>query len=208
MASLTSNAMQGNRINVHRRTQTATAPMLMGQGNVGLGGNSFSALGTYGGALGVAPQGEDGNGNRGHGRRHSVNVLNKQSMGGFGQGIQDGFEDGFAPPAALGGHSRNPSRVDPAWRMHIFSVNMFSLILISTDGNTGNNFGLQDNLDQAQQQLRSLQQFRAAAGGHHQKMASFSFPNMLPNMMAANMMGLNAMNLNMLQQQQQQFQVR
>jgi protein SSD1 len=38
-------------------------------------------------------------------------------------------------------------------------------------------------------------------------MASFSFPNMLPNMMAANMMGLNAMNLNMLQQQQQQFQV-
>jgi protein SSD1 len=66
---------------------------------------------------------------------------------------------------------------------------------------------MQDNLDQAQQQLRSLQQFRAAAGGHHQKMASFSFPNMLPNMMAANMMGLNAMNLNMLQQQQQQFQV-
>ncbi|CAG8702851.1 15157_t:CDS:2, partial [Acaulospora colombiana] len=36
-------------------------------------------------------------------------------------------------------------------------------------------------------------------------MPSFSFPNMLPNMMAANMMGLGGLNL--LQQQQQQFQM-
>ncbi len=61
------------------------------------------------------------------------------------------------------------------------------------------------DLAQAQAQLQSLQQFRAAAGGHHQKMPSFSFPNMLPNMVAANMMGLGGYNL--LQQQQQQFQV-
>ncbi len=60
------------------------------------------------------------------------------------------------------------------------------------------------DLAQAQAQLQSLQQFRAASGGHHQKMASFSFPNMLPNMMAANLMGMNGFNL--LQQQQQQFQ--
>lgn len=58
---------------------------------------------------------------------------------------------------------------------------------------------------QAQAQLQSLQQFRAAAGGHHQKLPSFSFPNMLPNMMAANMMGLGGLGL--LQQQQQQFQM-
>jgi protein SSD1 len=112
MASLSSNAMQTNRINAHRRTQTATAPMLMGQ-DPRLGGNSMSAFGAYGGALGVAPQGEDGNGARGHGRRHSMNVLNKQPMGTFGQNTHDGFDDGFAPPAALGGHSRNPST---AWR--------------------------------------------------------------------------------------------
>lgn len=62
------------------------------------------------------------------------------------------------------------------------------------------------DLAQAQAQLQSLQQFRAASGGHHHKMASFSFPNMLPNMMAANMMGLGLGGLNLLQQQQQQFQ--
>jgi len=37
-------------------------------------------------------------------------------------------------------------------------------------------------------------------------MPSFSFPNMLPNMMAANMMGLGLGGINLLQQQQQQFQ--
>ena len=62
------------------------------------------------------------------------------------------------------------------------------------------------DLAQAQAQLQSLQQFRAAAGGHHHKMPSFSFPNMLPNMMAANMMGIGLGGINLLQQQQQQFQ--
>ncbi len=61
------------------------------------------------------------------------------------------------------------------------------------------------DLAQAQAQLASLQQFRAATGGHN-KMPSFSFPNMLPNMMAANMMGLGLGGINLLQQQQQQFQ--
>jgi protein SSD1 len=81
---------------------------------------------------------------------------------------------------------------------------------ISVDGGVG---GVQGNsgvfaadLAQAQAQLQSLQQFRAAAGGHHHKMASFSFPNMLPNMMAANMMGMGLGGINLLQQQQQQFQ--
>ncbi|OBZ65966.1 hypothetical protein A0H81_14208 [Grifola frondosa] len=40
----------------------------------------------------------------------------------------------------------------------------------------------------------------------HQKMASFSFPNMLPNTMAANMMSLGLGGINLLPQQQQQFQ--
>jgi protein SSD1 len=56
---------------------------------------------------------------RGHGRRHSVNVVNKsasQSNAGTGQ---DGFDDGFAPPAALGGHSRQVSRADSTWRLCI-----------------------------------------------------------------------------------------
>ena len=72
------------------------------------------------------------------------------------------------------------------------------------DGAQGNNFAT--DLAQAQAQLQSLQQFRAAAGGHHHKMPSFSLPNMLPNMMAANMMGLGLGGINFIQQQQQQFQ--
>jgi protein SSD1 len=76
-----------------------------------------------------------------------------------------------------------------------------------TDGGVGpvqNDANLADSLAQAQAQLQSLQQFRAAAGGHHQKLPSFSFPNMLPNFMAANMLGIGGVNL---LQQQQQFQM-
>lgn len=65
---------------------------------------------------------------RGHGRRHSVNVLNKTGgappMGGsisYGSPYanQDGFEDGFAPPS-FGGHSRQVSRADSSWRISEF----------------------------------------------------------------------------------------
>ena len=93
--------------------------------------------------------------------------------------------------------------------MSLLASDSFSLIVFISDGGVG---GVQGNgafaadLAQAQAQLTSLQQFRAAAGGHHHKMPSFSFPNMLPNMMAANMMGLGLGGINLLQQQQQQFQ--
>jgi len=91
----------------------------------------------------------------------------------------------------------------------LFIIFLYSCSMNLVDGGVG---GVQGNgafaadLAQAQAQLQSLQQFRAAAGGHHHKMPSFSFPNMLPNMMAANMMGLGLGGMNLLQQQQQQFQ--
>ena len=83
---------------------------------------------------------------------------------------------------------------------------MFSVAnVVDTDGGVGavqaGNFAA--DLAQAQAQLQSLQQFRAAAGGHHHKLPSFSFPNMLPNMMAANMMGLGLGGVSLLQSQQQ-----
>lgn len=57
---------------------------------------------------------------RGHGRRHSVNVVNK-STGQSNVGIgQDVYEDGFTAPAALGGHSRQVSRADSTWRLSTF----------------------------------------------------------------------------------------
>lgn len=90
---------------------------------------------------------------------------------------------------------------------HLIVVTRFFMNL--ADGGVGGVQGgnaFASELAQAQAQLQSLQQFRAAAGGHHHKMASFSFPNMLPNMMAANMMGMGLGGMNLLQQQQQQFQ--
>lgn len=66
------------------------------------------------------------------------------------------------------------------------------------------NAGVTD-LAAAQAQLQSLAQFRAAAGGGHSKMASFSFPNMLPNILAATT--LQAPAGQSLFQQQQAFQM-
>ncbi|CAL1700717.1 unnamed protein product [Somion occarium] len=153
-----------------------------------------AAMGQFGqGGLGL-PDTQGQGIPRGHGRRHSVNVLNKStaqpSIGSMFANSQDGFDDGFVPPPGLGGHTRS----DSSWRINggVGGVQ------------PGGNFA--SDLAQAQAQLQSLQQFRAAAGGHHHKMPSFSFPNMLPNMMAANMMGLGLGGINLLQQQQQQFQ--
>ncbi|KAJ7179085.1 SSD1 protein [Mycena filopes] len=185
-----------NRGVAHRRVHS-TVPMGAG----GFGGlqnpmGQFGNLGTLNLGLDGQPQGIP----RGHGRRHSVNVVNKAGPANGGSisygnpyAGQDGFDDGFNP--ASFGHSRQPSRVpDSSWRING-----------GVGGVQGNNAFAAD-LAQAQAQLQSLQQFRAAAGGHHHKMASFSFPNMLPNMMAANMMGLGLGGINLLQQQQQQFQ--
>ncbi|KAG9046712.1 hypothetical protein FS837_003821 [Tulasnella sp. UAMH 9824] len=178
----------------HRRIQSQQVPMGLGFpqafNNSPMGG--FGGLGG-GVGLGIAG-GQDAGGNKGsHGRRHSVNVINKAAeQGGAAAGLyngaqNDGFDDGFMP-SLPGGHSRQASRADSSWRMNGGNAAAFS----------------QDGLAQAQAQLASLAQFRAAAGGHHQKMPSFALPNMLPNMMAANMMGLGGYNL---LQQQQQFQM-
>lgn len=178
----------------HRRVQSTAA---------GGPGQNFNPMGQFTniGVLGLGLDGQPQTVPRGHGRRHSVNVVNK-NIGGQGNAgsntfafpstqAQDGFDDGFSPPAAFnGGHSRQVSRADSTWRI----------------SGVQNNNAFAADLAQAQAQLQSLQQFRAAAGGHHHKMASFSFPNMLPNMMAANMMGLGLGGINLLQQQQQQFQ--
>ncbi|KAI0771610.1 hypothetical protein BD413DRAFT_625073 [Trametes elegans] len=177
----------------HRRVHS-TVPMSAGMNAFG---GPQTAMGQFGNlsSLGMGLDGQPSAVPRGHGRRHSVNVLNKTggpSLASLGfSASADGFDDGFAPPVGLGGSGH--SRSDSSWRING-----------GVGGLQPNNFA--SDLAQAQAQLQSLQQFRAAAGGHHQKMPSFSFPNMLPNMMAANMMGLGLGGMNLLQQQQQQFQ--
>ncbi|KAF8913951.1 SSD1 protein [Gymnopilus junonius] len=184
-----------NRPGSHRRVQS-TIPMSPGAGA------TFNSLqhpmGQFGNITGLnlGLDGQTQGVPRGHGRRHSVNVVNKTaSQPNIGSLAYEGFDDGFVPPAPMGGHSRQASRVDSSWRING-----------GVGGVQGNNGVFATDLAQAQAQLQSLQQFRAAAGGHHHKMASFSFPNMLPNMMAANMMGIGLGGINLLQQQQQQFQ--
>jgi hypothetical protein len=74
--------------------------------------------------LGLPSFGEESNIYRAHGRRHSVNVLNKtpqsNSFGLSAPSPIDGFEDGFSAPPAMGGHSRSGSRVDSSWRISKF----------------------------------------------------------------------------------------
>ncbi|KAG8764016.1 hypothetical protein FRC11_006287 [Ceratobasidium sp. 423] len=193
----------GRPMQSHRRIQSQQIPVGGGMGNFGnMQGSpmgNFSNVNLNGGlGLGMPPE-QNPNAPRGHGRRHSVNVINKSPGGGETLGQfnyayeQDGYGDGFAPPPS--GHNRQASRSDASWRIN------------GGAGAIGSNFAQGTaELAQAQAQLQSLQQFRAAAGGHHQKMPSFSFPNMLPNMMAANMMSFGG-GLNVLQQQQQQFQM-
>ena len=93
--------------------------------------------GAFGGAMGhfSTPMGGIGldlppNIPRGHGRRHSVNVVNKTpglgSISSPNPYAQDGYEDGFVPPQPVG-HSRQGSRVDSSWRISEFVRSLFSL---------------------------------------------------------------------------------
>lgn len=96
------------RTNAHRRIQSQQVPasaMGMNFGAFNMPGMGFPT----GINLGVSNDGQQGL-PRGHGRRHSVNVLNNNrsdSVSGF---LQDDYDDGFQPPAVLGGHSRQVSR--------------------------------------------------------------------------------------------------
>lgn len=109
----------------HRRVHS-TVPM---GASGGAFGGSQNPLGQYGnlGTLNLGLDGQPQGIPRGHGRRHSVNVVNKTGPGAIGGSISygnpyggDGFDDGFNP-ASFGGHSRQPSRVaDSSWRISKF----------------------------------------------------------------------------------------
>lgn len=124
-----------------------------------------------------------------HSRRHSTNLGHRNSM--FGEYVEDGGSISIPPG---GFHQRSGSRgggfESGNWRMN---------------NNNGGHSGTAD-LASAQAQLQSLSQFRAAAGSGHAKMASFSFPNMLPNLLAATTLQ-NPSGQSSLWQQQQAFQM-
>lgn len=119
----------GGRPTVHRRIQSQQIPA----SPVGMVGGSFGGFNIpgmgfnagLGGGVGLGVSSDDPQGvPRGHGRRHSVNVLNRgpqTSLQSFNQFGQDGYEDGFVPPSAFGGHSRQASRADSTWRISEYS---------------------------------------------------------------------------------------
>nr|XP_019011760.1 uncharacterized protein I206_03866 [Kwoniella pini CBS 10737]OCF50541.1 hypothetical protein I206_03866 [Kwoniella pini CBS 10737] len=140
--------------------------------------------------------------NGGHSRRHSVNVFNKTAGHGVGFGSMGGEmaipEDYVSNGDRATGHHRSGSRSgfeSGNWRVSGGG---------SAINNNVGNIQVAD-LAAAQAQLQSLAQFRAAAGGGHSKMASFSFPNMLPNLLAATT--LQTPIGQSLWQQQQSFQM-
>lgn len=80
-------------------------------------GANQTAMGQFGtmGNLGMGLDGQAQNMPRGHGRRHSVNVMKSGGAPGLGAmyaNPQDGYDDGFVPPAGLG-HARS----DSSWRI-------------------------------------------------------------------------------------------
>ncbi len=101
----------------HRRVHS-TLPL-------GVGVNPFGTqaeMGQFGqmGNMGVGLDGQAQGIPRGHGRRHSVNVLNKlsgqPSLGTMLSNSTDSFDDGFLPPANVSvgqGHART----DSSWRL-------------------------------------------------------------------------------------------
>lgn len=103
----------------HRRVQS-TAPMSPSTGATF--GNLQNPMGQFGNlnGLNLGLDGQSQGIPRGHGRRHSVNVV-KGAQPGIGSisypySGQDGFDDGFAPPS-FNGHSRQVSRADSSWRI-------------------------------------------------------------------------------------------
>jgi protein SSD1 len=112
----------------HRRIQSTQVPMGMGAAGMNQFSGNFGGMPNANfnlGGMGVGGMDQQGSLGvpRGHGRRHSVNVINKStndpgqgSSPSFAPSNLDGYDDGFVAPQA-GGHSRQASRADPAWRM-------------------------------------------------------------------------------------------
>ena len=104
--SLQTPGLAPNRPPAHRRVQS-TVPM---------GGNPFGSsqggMGSIGNLAGLS-MGLDGQAQgipRGHGRRHSVNVLNKTTGQSISYSNNEEFEDGFLPPG-------QQNRQDASWRI-------------------------------------------------------------------------------------------
>ena len=70
---------------------------------------------------------------RGHGRRHSVNVVNKGVSPGAPASFplsHDNFEDGFSIHGNTSNHSRHQSRSDSIWRIGMYHNALITQIVL------------------------------------------------------------------------------
>lgn len=117
-SSISAPTIANQRNTAHRRIQSQqVAP-----GAFPAGFNPPAPVTGFGSGMGL----DQASAPRGHGRRHSVNVLNKghgaQPSQFFSYNGVEGFDDGFQPPqnstaAANSAHSRAPSKADSSWRI-------------------------------------------------------------------------------------------
>lgn len=134
----------GRPMQNHRRIQSQQIPV--GGGMNGFGNMQGGPMANFGGmgvnnGIGMGlPAEQNPNMPRGHGRRHSVNVINKTPGGGetlgqfnypYNQGpaANDGYDDGFAP-APPSGHNRAASRSDASWRISEYCRSLGASIIL------------------------------------------------------------------------------
>ncbi|KAJ9117499.1 hypothetical protein QFC22_004349 [Naganishia vaughanmartiniae] len=197
----------------HRQSQSSlndfTMPSFNGSNNPNNGGrtagNHLHRMSSASNDIGNNPsrnsrQGSDASlalppipagGNNQHRRRNSAQTHRPANsiIGSFGGFVSD-FDD-MPPLPGQGGHNRTGSRsAADNWRS-------------ANNNQVTSQAGM--DLAQAQAQLQLLTNFRSSQGvGGHHKMASFSFPNLLPNLHVAQTLGPSSQSL---VQQQQAFQM-
>ena len=101
-----------NRAMAHRRVQSTLPASL---------GNQFSAMGQFAVPSNIGfdlPQGFP----RGHGRRHSVNVINNKGNGigsstNFPSVPFDNYEEEYSTQPGISSHSRQSSHNESSWRI-------------------------------------------------------------------------------------------
>ncbi|KAJ9098168.1 hypothetical protein QFC21_004497 [Naganishia friedmannii] len=198
----------------HRQSQSSlndfTMPSFNGNNNTNNGarnaGNHLHRISGVSNDIGTNPsrnprQGSDaslalppipaGGSNNQHRRRNSAQTHRPANsiIGSFGGFVSD--LDDMPPMPGHGGHNRTGSRsAADNWRS-------------ANNNQVTSQAGM--DLAQAQAQLQLLTNFRSSQGvGGHHKMASFSFPNLLPNLHVAQTLGPSSQSL---VQQQQAFQM-
>jgi protein SSD1 len=130
-SSISAPALASQRLPAHRRIQSQQ----VSPGGIQSNYQPPAPVNSFGSGMGL----DQASMPKGHGRRHSVNVLNKghaaQPSQFFSYNGVDGFDDGFQPPPDAPPvptqHNRGASKADSSWRISECSFTIAEFVLIS-----------------------------------------------------------------------------